>query len=193
MADVEWYAKKALEQPEYFIYYGDLDEEVWGRMFSIHRDSDLIDESNWSVICEEMKPFEHDWTTESYNHWAVGWVEVGRVRVYDKQRNYTVGFLHCVEIAEQLSEYPLLDEEDFSRREFEEAWEQVENNLTYFTNRFEDQDLLPEDFMQRVWDTNLVEYDSEGVSDATMAEAVEQAYVNWKLEEYENKEQMELV
>jgi len=193
MDNIEEIAKQVLQRPEYFMDWSDLDDTVWGRMFGRSRDSDLIEESNWSVICEEMEKYEHDWTTETASHWAVGWVEYGRVRVYDKQGNYTAGFLHCVEISERLSEYPLLDEEDFSRREFEEAWEQVENNLTYFTNRFEDQDLLPDDFIQRVWDTRLIEYDNEGVSDKNMEEAVEEAYVRWKLEAYEDKEQMELV
>ena len=188
--NIQEIAEEALRKPEYFAYFGDLDEEVWGRMFSKHRDSDLLGLSNWDAICEEMSKYEHDWQVEEYNHWAVGWVVQGRVRVYDKQNNYTAGFLHAVEIWERLQEYPVLDEDDLSRRELEQAYEDLERHLPYATDRFIDGELLPDDFMERVFHSDYFEWDHEGASEKSIEDAVEDAYIGWKLEAYENKEQL---
>ena len=127
-------AAEALRRPEHFAYYGDLDEsDGWGRAFGVHRDSDVLEISNWETISADLaERFPDDWTSESSSHWAVGWVEEGRVRVLRDpdadiaEENLTEAFLAVLDWKERLDEYPVADEEDFSRRE----WEDFEETLT---------------------------------------------------------------
>ena len=102
---------------------------------------------------------QDDYRVEGSNHWAVGWIDQIMVRalqcdcddwekadivVESKQteewRCNTCGavfgteairpiFYECREIAARLENYPVLDEEDFSRREHEDLVEYIETNL----------------------------------------------------------------
>jgi hypothetical protein len=179
-------AEKALKRPDYFMYFGDLDEKVWGRMFNVTRDSNLLNRANWISINEIMKEFEDDWTTEVSSHWAVGWVEQGRVRVYDENGQFTKAFERAVDIANDLADYPILDEALYSEMEWNELYEYIAGEVKYYTGRFIDGDDLPSDFPDRVF--ALVSEDHwcmDGVSDAAMREGVEEAYIIWKMEEYQ--------
>ena len=55
-------------------------------VYTHHRDSGLLDESNAEAIAEAMEPFLDqepcDVYEEHHNHWAVGWVEGYAIRVF---------------------------------------------------------------------------------------------------------------
>ncbi len=85
-------ARESLERPADFIYYGSFHEEDgWGRAFAQHRDSDVLDRSNWQVISTDLLTrFPDDVHIESANHWAVGWIETLRIRVTTQPSLITV-------------------------------------------------------------------------------------------------------
>jgi hypothetical protein len=61
---------------------------------------------------------------ESHSHWAVGHVDGFSIRVY-RDGEVTDAFRTYHEIAERLDGYPILDEEDYGRREYEATLENI--------------------------------------------------------------------
>lgn len=87
------------------------------------RDSDCLARSNFRCFTAELKSIdENSYAIESFNHWAVGWVEYLLVNPECKK---------AVELAEslrtRLEDYPILDEHDFSELESDEANEVWKN------------------------------------------------------------------
>lgn len=66
------------------------DSHNWAIVYTHHRDSSLIDQSNAAVINKAMMPFtEGDDVSvvpESHNHWAVGYIDGFSIRVYKRGR-----------------------------------------------------------------------------------------------------------
>lgn len=117
------------------------------------RDSDLLTESNADAINEEMKPFyeadDPDVRPHNAGHWAVGWVAGWEIRVYRESNGglvVTDAFRKWCELQEQLENYPVLDEEDFSRREFEATLANIEREGGSLLSGEE-----PEDWASRVY------------------------------------------
>lgn len=98
------------------------------------RDSDVLEISNYETakarLEEAAKLDEKDWKHDEepplfdghFGHWAVGWVD--ELLVHEDATN-TLAELE--KIAEQMEDYPVLDEEDFSKREWDEQEEDWEN------------------------------------------------------------------
>jgi len=92
-----------------------------------NRDSDCLDQSNAAAIYAAL----HAWTglqcdgsdveTQSHNHWAVGHVDGIVIRCLDAKGKATAAFKALHALAAKLDGYPVLDEDDFSRREQEAA------------------------------------------------------------------------
>lgn len=124
-------AKEAVEMPPDFGYRGEVAlGKTWGfTPFSRNRDSDSLENSNYERIVEDLtNEFPNDFSDEQFDHWAVGWIDQLLVRVYDKRGQITPAFRRAVEIAQHLAEeYPVYDEDDYSRREFETDMESLEN------------------------------------------------------------------
>lgn len=100
-------------------YFG----EVWPDYFvflSRHRDSDELTESNFRVAMQKLESlpyFDGESRLEvRENHWAVGWVEWIAIHADD-----TDALKAADEMAAALENYPVLDEEDFSSLEQENA------------------------------------------------------------------------
>jgi hypothetical protein len=175
-------AIEALTPPsDYFGAITDLVREGWGQTFGVHRDSDMIDESNWDAIIailDEKYEKHEDWRIEGSTHWAVGWYDTLMVRVLrcmcteedddsmpdiirdadddtwycqtcGNDTHYTPIFKECLEIRARLEEYPLLDEEDLSRREWEDLSEYVESEVNSIWSRHHDDD-IPEHLVDSV-------------------------------------------
>ena len=126
--DLEDAAKKAAGNWRDFTCFAwfrqkDLDDaDSWAIIYTHHRDSGLLDQSNAVVIAKALEPFtendDPDVVAENHHHWAVGWIEGFSVRVY-RDGQITDAFRTYHELAQRLDDYPILDEEDYSRREFE--------------------------------------------------------------------------
>ena len=116
----------------------DVDEDVdfWagpGRVYAEHpsadrgnwlvgpvsrtRDSGTLDVSNWESLCrilDEQDPSSEHYEIHRFGHWGPGWFEIALI-------SPVAPYLREIEEIEgALSDYPVLDEEDLSRREWEE-------------------------------------------------------------------------
>lgn len=107
----------------------DLDDaDQWAIFYTHHRDSGLLDQSNSQQIAEALEPFteddDPDVVMESHNHWAVGHVDGFSIRVF-RDGVITDAFKTYHDLMERLDGYPILDEEDYSRRELEATLENI--------------------------------------------------------------------
>lgn len=118
------------------------DKERWAIVYLSNRDSDALDRSNEAVILKALAPYmgwhKDGETVEgiSHSHWAVGHVDGILIRVYYAQGDITPAFLVYAELACALEEYPILDEDDYSAREQEDA-DQTWSNCYSDTQRIE--------------------------------------------------------
>ncbi|HUU88864.1 MAG TPA: hypothetical protein VMX17_14085 [Candidatus Glassbacteria bacterium] len=115
----------------------DLDDpDNWTIINTNSRDSDLLTQSNAAAISEEMGKFpEEDACAHGASHWAVGWVEGWEVRVFQNEAKtkVTEAFAEICKLNDALSDYPVLDEEDFSKREYEATLENISSVGGRFT------------------------------------------------------------
>lgn len=103
------------------------DADNWLIHYTSHRDSGLLDQSNEHAISKRLDPFtqddDPDVVFESHSHWAVGYVDGFSLRVFGTDGTITDAFREFVRIQEALANYPVLDEEDYSEREFQATLE----------------------------------------------------------------------
>src|SRR5687768_9241519 len=89
-----WFRQRELKRPE-----------DWAIIYTHHRDSGLLDQSNASVIAKAMQPFaegkDPDLVFESHSHWAVGHVDGFSIRVFKRGR-ITKAFRTYHELAERM-------------------------------------------------------------------------------------------
>lgn len=79
-----------------------------------HRDSNLLDQSNFVSALEMLGGESKTVIVQRCGHWAVGWTEQILVHKSDKKAVKKLS-----EILEFLEEYPILDESEFSERELQ--------------------------------------------------------------------------
>jgi hypothetical protein len=127
----------------------------WAIIYTHHRDSGLLDQSNAAATEEVLTPFtegdDPDVVFESHHHWAVGHVDGFSVRVY-RDGQITEAFTAYHALAERMANYPVLDEEDYSRREYEATIENLPDAAWRLKNEYE----LPEG-----WEGDVYEWLSE--------------------------------
>jgi len=149
-------AKKAAGNWRKFESFGwsrarELDEpENWTIVYTHHRDSRLLDQSNAAAIQETLRPFldvdDPDIIEEHHGHWAYGWVDGYAIRVF-RHGEVTQAFRTYQEILDSLDNYPVLDEEDYSRREYEATMENFDSAVSGIRYEYE----LPEDWKEEVF------------------------------------------
>ncbi len=122
------------------------DSHEWFIGYVSSRDSDLLTESNADFITKEMGGFGEDAVPERHSHWAVGWVDGFAIRVY-RGSCITGAFRRWCELMNCLADYPCLDEEDVSRREYEATLENIGEVGKKFVI-----DEAPEDWRNLVFD-----------------------------------------
>jgi hypothetical protein len=84
------------------------------------RDSRELEASNFETALEMLGGEGQDVQVHRFGHWGPGWFEIILVRPECK------AYVEAVDIESNLEDYPVLDEEDYSRREYEAAadlWE----------------------------------------------------------------------
>ena len=126
------------------------DADNWAILYTHHRDSRLLDESNATVIQQAMKPFaegdDPDVVFESHSHWAVGFVDGFSIRVLKRGR-VTKAFRIYHELTERMEVYPILDESDYSNREYEATVSNIEDAAWRLKKDF----VLPEGWAEAVY------------------------------------------
>lgn len=135
-----WCRKKEIEDPE-----------NWAIIYTHNRDSGLLDQSNAEVIAQALRPFadtnDPDMVFESHSHWLVGHVDGFSVRVF-KDGEITEAFRRYHELATSMADYPVLDDTDYSNREYEATLE----NIPIAAWRLEKQYQLPDNWVGQVYD-----------------------------------------
>lgn len=126
------------------------DAENWAIIYTHHRDSGLLDRSNAAAIAKAMQPYtegdDPDVVFESHNHWAVGHIDGFSIRVF-RHGEITDAFKTYHELAKQLADYPILDEEDYSNREFDATFHNIGEAAWRLKHDFD----LPEDWQGDVY------------------------------------------
>jgi len=137
------------------------------------RDEDLITESNREIIEAALDEWDtrtnnnvaDTWMKNQDSHWAVGFLLGVCIAVkFDVDSEHPAVFLNPVfeelcKLMRQIEEYPVLDEEDWSRRETDAGYENIKTIAYGFTK-----DDLPDDWEQEVfswlWDNEQGECES---------------------------------
>ena len=84
-----------------------------------NRDSGILDESNFYAALEILGGQSRTVEVHRFNHWGPGWFEI--ILVHPSREK------EVEDIESSLENYAILDEEDFSQREWEEASEVWDN------------------------------------------------------------------
>lgn len=109
-----------------FAWWGEPeDSDNWAIVYTHHRDSGLLDQSNADAIAKCLEPFDEDVISQRHNHWAVGHIDGYVIRVFRENGTITEAFLRYCELMDRMSDYPVLDEEDYSRREYEATLDNI--------------------------------------------------------------------
>lgn len=137
MSEYVDYAIEALKRPSDFGWWG-FDEmfDTWGFSgISMHRDSDILQISNYHSVIRDLKEkfkddYDENFAEVGFGHWAVGHVDQLCCRILKTSiphsditdDDITDYFKEAVDIAISIREdYPVYDECDFSDREWEAA------------------------------------------------------------------------
>jgi hypothetical protein len=102
----------------YSNYVGTCIEDNWRIVISQTRDSDSLERSNFRIALKELGGESKFVEIHRFGHWGCGWYEI----LFVDDRN-TDKLKIAEEIVFALENYPVLDEEDFSELENEEAQE----------------------------------------------------------------------
>jgi len=86
----------------------------YGVLLAQNRDSDALERSNFRAALARLGGESENVQVHRFGHWAVGWFEIIVVK------EGTEEYEKAEEIEGKLENYPVLDEEDFSRLEWEE-------------------------------------------------------------------------
>lgn len=100
--------------------------EDWCIVYTSNRDSDLLDESNEHALLERLKDHlgwigdGHDAEACRHSCWAHGYLDGLYLRVY-KDGKVTGAFRVYAQAMHDMEQYPILDDEDHSRRVSEQT------------------------------------------------------------------------
>ena len=89
-------------------------------VYTTSRDADLLGQSNWNAMLEKLENMDGVEVIRA-SHWAVGWVEF--IIVHE---DFEDALMEADNLIAQLNEYPVLDEEDWSQREFDDTIENIQ-------------------------------------------------------------------
>jgi hypothetical protein len=127
-----WFRRRELDNPD-----------TWAIVYTHHRDSGLLAQSNAGVIHMKLEPFadgdDPDVVFESHSHWAVGHIDGFSIRVF-RDGQITDAFRAYHQLAERMADYPILDESNYSQREYDATLE----NITDAARRLKHEFTLPE-------------------------------------------------
>lgn len=133
------------------------DAGAWAVLYTHHRDSGILDQSNAAAISKKLEPLtegdDPDVVVERHDHWACGWIDGFAVRVF-KDGEITAAFRAYHGLAERLEDYPVLDETDYSNREYEATLQNIEFAAWRLKRSFVLPDGWPSEVFSWLWDHN---------------------------------------
>jgi hypothetical protein len=139
------------------------DPENWAIIYTSNRDSGLLGQSNAAAIGAAMMPYtegdDPDVVFEEHSHWAVGHVNGFSIRVF-RDGVITEAFRTYWELHEAMQGYPVLDEEDYSRREYEATIENIGESAYRLRREYELPPKWREEVFSWLWDNNQRELEN---------------------------------
>ena len=98
------------------------DSDNWGIIYTVNRDSGIVDRCNAKEIDKALSPFVEtgDVIAEHHSHWAVGWVDGYAIRVF-ADGEITGAFRAYFDLLCRIDDYPILNESRLSDMEVEES------------------------------------------------------------------------
>lgn len=109
------------------------DAGKWAVWYTSHRDAGLLAQSNEQVINKRLEQFteadDPDLVFERHSSWLVGHMDGFSIRVFRAGGSITPAFEEFCRIKEDLDGYPILDESDYSDREYEATLENYREEL----------------------------------------------------------------
>lgn len=124
-------AHEALQYPDSYINWADDGAyDTHAPIIGRNRDSGVLENSNWDVVSGDMlKRFPNQCFIKGSKHWAVGWIDQLMVQCFTKKGTVTKAWLAAIEWSDRLSEYPVADEDHFSKAEYEETANNIKQNI----------------------------------------------------------------
>lgn len=117
-------------------------ETDWCIVYTSNRDSDLLTESNEAAILKRLEGHigwigdGHDVDTCEHSHWACGYVTGLNLRVY-KDGKITDAFRIYAQAMYELEDYPILDDDDHTRRVMEQTSKNVADVVHTVAGRYD--------------------------------------------------------
>lgn len=113
--------------------YALADADNWTVYYTAGRDAGLLAQSNHAEIAKRLASFmegdEADVVAETHSHWAVGYLDGFSIRVFKPDGSITPAFEELHRIREALDDYPVLNESDYSEREYQATLENYRNEM----------------------------------------------------------------
>lgn len=126
------------------------DPDDWAVVYTHHRDSGLLDRSNAGVIAKKLEPYtdgdDPDVVEERHSHFAVGYIDGFSIRVF-RGGEITGAFRVYHALRERLDNYPILDESDYSEKEYDATLV----NITDAARRLRHEYILPDGWEGEVY------------------------------------------
>lgn len=112
----------------------DENAEDWAIVYTHNRDSDLLEQANQQAIAKLMQPFlgeeDPDITEQDHSHWACGWVAGYAIRCF-KNGEVTGAIGKYFDIQKGIEDYPVLDEELYSKLQDEALMRNIEQEVGF--------------------------------------------------------------
>jgi hypothetical protein len=96
-------------------YIGERPDADWDCLLTQNRDSDCLARSNFSSALKELGGECENVVVHRFGHWACGWWEALAVKQGTDEHRI------AMQIESRVENYPVVDEDDYSRLELEEA------------------------------------------------------------------------
>lgn len=133
---------------DYSATYGDTFGFGWYYIELEDRFADLLTKSNSDYIIDQFQPYIKRGSQNVKIENNSGLIELW-FKVYGSNGLYTPEFLVIAEIINDLEQYPALDGEDLSQREYDSALENIASELTYVVA---DTVTIDDKLTKRIWD-----------------------------------------
>lgn len=140
-----------------------------------NRDSSIRTNSNWDCAIQMFEDAELDYDITHVGHWACGWIEYLSVDINDKD-----SFKMGEQIEASLANYPVLNEEDFCEREYEDGLKTIELCIDSWFEIGEGLDDFSE-LYSHLLDNGYCHTEDSSPSDEEMREAQWETYVKDRL------------
>jgi len=129
------------------------DRQGWVSTLTRHIDADdVLADSNYECVRDEMSAYDDDVDDDRVGTWTYSSIDILRVRIRDESGAYTDAFRWIITIMDQLADYPIWDEDDYSRRESEAFDAELRQEIGHCALQYDDDDDDVAEILKAVWE-----------------------------------------